>query len=263
MATLASLQNLKDQNILVFGGAGYLGNAACEVFAELGGNIFIASRSIENCQKVLLKLPSKEYQNHESFFCDITNEKSVCELFELIENKNKKINVLVISAWNGKKNSWETITQADWDSEMNLCLNSNFRIIKLFQKILAKPSKIILISSMYGMVSPNPSLYEGVPQENPPSYGVAKAGLIQFTKYLAVWLAKDEITVNCISPGPFPFPAVKKQYPEFCERLKRQNPLNKIGIPDDLKGVFALLATKSSDFITGQNFSVDGGWTIW
>ena len=166
---------------------------------------------------------------------------------------------MVICAWNGKKNSWDSIEQEDWDSEIEICLNSNFRVIKILQETLTTPSKIILVSSMYGIVAPNPSLYENVPQENPPSYGVAKAGIIQFTKYLAAWLAKDKITVNCISPGPFPFPIVKKDYPDFCERLKNKNPMQKLGLPDDLKGVFALLSTETSDFITGQNISVDGG----
>lgn len=263
MATLASLQSLQDKNILVIGGTGFLGNAACEVFAELGGNVIVSSRSKNNCIDTINSLSEVNDQKHSFIVSDITEKESVLNLYKFIKDKYKKINVLVICAWNGKKNSWESIQQEDWDSEIDICLNSNFRIIKQFQSLLTKPSKIILVSSMYGIVAPNPSLYEGVPQENPPSYGVAKAGIIQFTKYLAVWLAKDKITVNCISPGPFPFPSVRENYPIFCERLKKQNPLKKIGFPDDLKGVFALLSTDSSNYITGQNISVDGGWTVW
>ena len=263
MATLASLQNLKSKNILVLGGSGYLGSAACEVFAELGANVIVSSRSKKNCEKVSNILSNKKDQIHSAIDCDITKKDSVQNLCKFIKNKYKKINVMVICAWNGKKNSWDSIEQEDWDSEIEICLNSNFRVIKILQETLTTPSKIILVSSMYGIVAPNPSLYENVPQENPPSYGVAKAGIIQFTKYLAAWLAKDKITVNCISPGPFPFPIVKKYYPDFCERLKNKNPMQKLGLPDDLKGVFALLSTETSDFITGQNISVDGGWTIW
>jgi gluconate 5-dehydrogenase len=263
MATLASLQNLKNKNILVLGGSGYLGTAACEVFAELGANIIVASRSKKNCEEVINRISKGENQFHSSIDCDISKKESIQNLSKFIKDKYKKINVLVICAWNGKKNSWESIDQKDWESDIDICLNSNFKVIKIMQETLTSPSKIILVSSMYGIVAPNPSLYENVPQENPPSYGVAKAGIIQFTKYLAAWLAKDKITVNCISPGPFPFPSVKKDYPDFCDRLKKKNPMAKLGIPDDLKGVFALLSTKSSDFITGQNISVDGGWTIW
>ena len=131
------------------------------------------------------------------------------------------------------------------------------------QETLTSPSKNHLSIFNVRDCCSKPSLYKNVPQENPPSYGVAKAGIIQFTKYLAAWLAKDKITVNCISPGPFPFPSVKKDYPDFCDRLKKKNPMAKLGKPDDLKGVFALLSTKASDFMTGQNISVDGGWTIW
>ena len=263
MTTLASLQNLKDKNILVLGGSGYLGSAACEVFAELGANVIVSSRSKESCEKVSKILVKDIDQLHSTIDCDITKKESVQNLRKFIKTKYKNINVLVICAWNGKKNSWESINQVDWDSEIEICLNSNFRVIKTLQDTLTNPSKIVLVSSMYGIVAPNPSLYEKVPQENPPSYGVAKAGIIQFTKYLAAWLAKDKITVNCISPGPFPFPSVIKEYPEFCNRLKKKNPMHKLGSPDDLKGVFALLSSKASDFMTGQNISVDGGWTIW
>lgn len=263
MPTLAELQNLEGKNLLVLGGAGYLGKAASEVFAELGGNVIISSRSKNKCNETAKSLIRKNNQNHFGIECDITDEKSVDKLKNFLKKIFKKIDVIVICVWNGKKNSWKTINQYDWDSEIEICLNSNFRVIKSLQNLLARPAKIILVSSMYGIVSPNPNLYEGVPQENPPSYGVAKAGVIQFSKYLAAWLAKDQVTVNCISPGPFPFPETKIEHPEFCRRLEKQNPCNRIGLPDDLKGVFALLATQSSEFITGQNISVDGGWTIW
>ena len=263
MTSLAKLLSLDKKNILVIGGSGYLGTAASEVYAELGGNVIIASRSIENCKKTSKNLPRNNNQNHESFECDITNIGSVQNLYKFIEDKYQTIDVLILCAWNGKKNSWSSINQKDWDYEIEICLNSHFRVVKTLQNLLKRPSKIIMVSSMYGSVAPNPSLYKGIPQENPPSYGVAKAGIIQFTKYLATWLAKEGINVNCISPGPFPFPEVKEKYPEFCERLENQNPLNKVGVPDDLKGIFALLATDSSNYITGQNICVDGGWTIW
>jgi NAD(P)-dependent dehydrogenase (short-subunit alcohol dehydrogenase family) len=116
---------------------------------------------------------------------------------------------------------------------------------------------------MYGHVAPNWRLYHNVPQANPPSYGAAKAGVIQLTKYLASFLSPDGIRVNCISPGPFPFPAVMDQYPEFIERLNAKNPMGRTGVPHEIKGAAALLCSDASSYMTGQNICVDGGWAIW
>ena len=116
---------------------------------------------------------------------------------------------------------------------------------------------------MYGHVAPDWRIYDGVPQVNPPSYGAAKAGVIQLSKYLASFLGPDGIRVNCLSPGPFPFPEVINDHPSFIKRLEEKNPLGKIGTPDELKGAVALLCSGGSSFITGQNICVDGGWSVW
>jgi len=98
---------------------------------------------------------------------------------------------------------------------------------------------------------------------NPPHYGAAKAAVLQLTRYYAVLLGEYNIQVNAISPGPFPKTKIQHENPVFIERLKSKNPLNKIGTPEDLAGVLVLLSSHASDFMTGQNVQVDGGWTIW
>ena len=158
-----------------------------------------------------------------------------------------------------QKNSWESIDQKDWESDIDIFLNSNFKVIKIMQETLTSPSKIILVSSMYGIVAPNPSLYKNVPQENPPSYGVAKAGIIQFTKYLAAWLAKDKITVNCISPGFIISEMTDKISSEYKELLKARIPMDKFGSPNDIANAVIFLSSNLSDYITGETIHVNGG----
>ena len=97
---------------------------------------------------------------------------------------------------------------------------------------------------------------------SPPSYAVAKAGVIQLTKYLASYWAKYGMRVNSISPGPFPKEEVVKNK-KFYGALKNKTMLGRIGQPEDLKGVVALLAGDASSYITGQNIIIDGGWTTW
>jgi len=115
---------------------------------------------------------------------------------------------------------------------------------------------------MYGIISPNPDLYVNNPYHNPPHYGAGKAAIIQYTRYLACHYGNEGIRANCISPGPFPNINVQKDE-TFINRLIEKSPLRRIGQPDDLKGVFVLLASDASSYITGQNISIDGGWTAW
>lgn len=120
-----------------------------------------------------------------------------------------------------------------------------------------------MFSSMYGMVSPNDEVYEAPMNKNPLEYGVGKAGVIQMTKYLAVHWAKQQLRVNCISPGPFPNPAVQQSHPDFIARLARKSPMGRIGIANEIAGPVAFLLSDISSYITGHNLVVDGGWTSW
>ena len=122
---------------------------------------------------------------------------------------------------------------------------------------------IINIASMYGMVGSYPEMYKGLDACISPSYHAAKGGLIHLTRYLAVYWSEYGIRVNSISPGTFPKEAVKSNNPEFYGRLVDRVPLKRVGIPHEIKGVVALLASGAGSYITGANFVVDGGWTAW
>jgi NAD(P)-dependent dehydrogenase (short-subunit alcohol dehydrogenase family) len=124
-------------------------------------------------------------------------------------------------------------------------------------------ASVVNIASMYGSVSPDPSIYGTSGANNPPSYGAAKAGLIQFTKYAACHLAAEGIRVNCISPGPFPAKRYLDQDPEFKGRLQKKVPMGRTGDPQELQGPLLFLASDASSYVTGINLPVDGGWTAW
>lgn len=265
MQDLRALQNMNKRNVLVIGGAGFLGCAASEAFAELGANVDIASRNIVKCRLAVEDLTTKfsdSGQKHGAHQLDITDIESIRKLSKDYEERGVFLDTLVLCAWSGKKNSWDSIDIEDWRYDVEVCLTSNFLIVKEFEKLLKNKSKIIFVSSMYGVVAPSPALYADVPQANPPSYGAAKAGVIQLSSYLAAWLAHKRISVNCISPGPFPFDNVKQEFPEFVSRLEDRTLMKRVGLPEDLKGIFSLLGTDTADYITGQNFCIDGGWTV-
>ena len=114
---------------------------------------------------------------------------------------------------------------------------------------------------MYGMVAPQFEVYEKHPQFlNPPHYGAAKAGVLQLGKYYASYLGTMNINVNTITPGPFPSDEVKENK-SFVSALEQKTSLKRVGLPEDLAGAFVFLSSEASNYITGQNIIVDGGWT--
>jgi NAD(P)-dependent dehydrogenase (short-subunit alcohol dehydrogenase family) len=122
------------------------------------------------------------------------------------------------------------------------------------------PGAIVMVGSMYGVVGSYPDAYEGVCPASPVQYHALKGGIIHMTRHLAVYWARDNVRVNCLSPGPFPS---EKAPAEMVERLKTNSPMGRLGQPHELKGALLLLLSDAGSYITGQNLLVDGGWTAW
>lgn len=260
------LLDLTGRTALVVGGAGLLGGEISHAFAELGAEVLIASRDQKKSEAFAETLAATvEGAKVAVTRVDITDPKSIDELIAWTRSKTGgALDILVNSGWSGRKNTFESISDEDWNLDIEVCLNGVFRTIKRsFPLLKEKSGNILSIASMYGHVAPDYRLYDSERFANPPSYGAAKAGLIQLTKYLASFLSPYGIRANCISPGPFPFEQTQRDAPEFIGRLKAKNPLNRIGIPHDLKGAAALLCSDAGAYITGQNICVDGGWAVW
>jgi gluconate 5-dehydrogenase len=259
------LFNLNGKIAIVTGGYGHLGSAMVRALANAGAKVIVAGRSSEKFEG---KFTPDEKKQLVFMPIDITLPESIQALFDNVVKEFGRIDILVNNAHTARGNSQENMNDADWAYTMDGVVGSVHRCIKAVLPIMKnqQSGKIINITSMYGMVSPDFNLYKGDDCEkytNPPHYGAAKAAMNQVTRYFAVLLGQYNIQVNGIAPGPFPKPEIQKANPEFIKRLSRKNPLNRIGKPDDLAGVTLLLSSSASDFITGQIIQVDGGWTIW
>ncbi|GGG27292.1 SDR family NAD(P)-dependent oxidoreductase [Pontibacter amylolyticus] len=261
MSSLSDLFSLTGKVALVTGGYGHLGTAISLGLAEAGATVYVLGRSKDKFQEAF----SKHTALSISFvYCDISDTKTVTAAFEQVQQEAGRIDVLVNNAFYSKGQQPEQLTDEDWAYGIDGNLNSVYRCIREAIPYLKQHGgRIINVSSMYGMVSPDFSIYDESPAFlNPPHYGAAKAGVLQLTRYFACYLGKHNITVNAVTPGPFPSEQVQ-QNEVFVGQLKKKNPLGRIGQPDDLKGAFVYLASDASAFMTGQNMVLDGGWTAW
>lgn len=262
---IKDLISLKGKTSIVTGGAGHIGSSISEALAELGSDIIIIGKRKDVGLNFAAEL-SKTFNIKASFEqVDLNSKESIDSFFE---KKYDTVDILVNNAF-----TWPSIvkledtTWEDFEYTLRSGITSPFYITKKIIDVMRKmdSGNIINIASMYGMVSPNFKIYHEQPNMgNALAYNAAKASIIQMTKYLAAYCAKLNIRVNCISPGPFPKPGTFAGGKEWFEtELKEMNPLHKLGEPWHLKGVIALLASDLGAYITGQNISVDGGWTVW
>jgi len=251
--------SLKGRIALVTGGAGPLfGSSISEGLVEAGATVITASRSLENNQAFARQMSRRGFDVH-GMQVDIANLESINQLEERVIQQFGRVDVLVNSARVQREGSFETQTPEDWLESARGDMVGLFAICKAFlpHMVQERRGSIINISSIYGVVGNDPSLYEGTALLQPPHYTFVKAGMINFTRYMANYYGKKGVRVNCVSPGGYfndqPAPFVNN----YCKRV----PLGRMLGSEDLKGAIVFLASDSAEYITGINLMVDGGWT--
>ena len=257
------LFDLSKQNILLTGATGHLGSSMLKILLEYNAHVFINSRNKIKVNELIKKYRKIGKKVSPAIF-DINDYKKVKFFFK----KNKIFHTIINNAYEGDAGHFENFNQESYNRSYRVGITSVAHLVDCAKDALKKgsdeigSSSIINIASMYGLVSPKPSNYPSNNMNNPPHYGSMKAGLIQYTKYASVYLAKYNIRVNSISPGAFPNKIVQKNK-NFILKLKSSVPLNRIGSPNDLDTSIIYLSSSHSSYVTGINLSIDGGWTTW
>lgn len=258
----SNIFSLNGKGIWVFGGAGYLGQASVSVLSALGAKVLCVD--LENPAQNFID-SAKLSQNVTTASLDVRDGDAIKKF--VAENiKSRGIpHGLVNLTFASTAKKLEELTEKEFDDVNHGGLTSTFLLAREVGIEMAKLNRgsIVLFSSMYGSVSPDPKAYEAPMIKNPIEYGVTKAGIVQMTKYLAVHWGRDNVRCNCISPGPFPNPTVQKENPQFVERLAAKSPMGRIGKSEEIAGTVAFLLSDAASYITGQNLFVDGGWTAW
>ena len=150
----------------------------------------------------------------------------------------------------------------EFDRSLHVNVTGTFLLAREVALAMENGGSIVLFSSMYGQISPDPRIYDSPLNPNPIEYGIGKAGTEQMTRYLAVHWAKRNIRVNAIAPGAFPHAVQQSTYPEWMKNLSEKNPLGRIGRPEEIAGAVVFLSSGEASYITGHILNVDGGWTI-
>jgi NAD(P)-dependent dehydrogenase (short-subunit alcohol dehydrogenase family) len=250
--------DLVDKVILVTGGYGHLGKAMTESLVFHNAIVYVLGRNKLKFNEVFQSNSNLHFVN-----CDISDPENIKKSLDEVLAKEGRIDTIINNAFYSRGQSPEDMLNEDFAYCLDGSLSSVFRMIKAAIPIFKKQNygKIINVSSMYGLVAPQFDAYSEYPEYlNPPHYGAAKAGVIQLTKYYASYLGRHNIQINCVTPGPFPSNIVLENQ-GFVKELERRTCLGRIGTPEDLAGTFVFLASDASNFITGQNIIVDGGWT--
>jgi NAD(P)-dependent dehydrogenase (short-subunit alcohol dehydrogenase family) len=249
--------SLHDRDLWVFGGAGYLGSAATALLAELGARVL--------CVDLGDRANALASDRIKPASLDVTDTAAM-EAFVTAQLASRGTpHGLAILTYTSTGKACHNLTVEDFDRTNHGNLTATFALTRAVGEPMAArgSGSVVLFSSMYGSVSPDPRLYEAPMHPNPIEYGVAKAGIQQMTRYLAVHWGARGVRCNSISPGPFPNPQMQRDQPDFIARLGRHVPLGRIGQAPEIAGVVAFLLSDAASYITGQNLAVDGGWTAW
>ena len=245
--------------VLITGGYGYLGKAIVNSLLLHGATVIVLGRSVEKFNSAF---PNKE-ERLEFFDCDVSSNKSVISAINGVRMKYERIDTLINNAFFISGCDPESLSDDEFFNGLDGLIVQVYRLIKEVIPIfkLQNEGNVINVSSMYGLVSPDFEIYKNNPEFlNLPHYGASKAAVIQLTRYFANYLGEHNVKVNSVSPGAFPSEGVQESV-GFIENLKNKTALKRIGLPKDLAGIFTFLCSDAANYITGQNFIIDGGWT--
>jgi NAD(P)-dependent dehydrogenase (short-subunit alcohol dehydrogenase family) len=261
--TVTELFDLSERVALVTGATGHLGFEMATGLAEAGAAVVLASRSLERANELVRRLPTARNAQHAAVELDHMDSNSITAGFAAAVKAAGKIDILVNNGHQATTKTWHDVSAEEFTEQLANATGYFLLAKAIRDHAVARnaPASVILLGSMYGIVSSSPDLYEGIGPSNPVAYQTLKGGVIQMARYLAVHWATDRIRVNTLSPGPFP--AQGRAPEELCRRLAERTPLRRFGTADELKGAAVFLASDASSFVTGHNLVVDGGWTAW
>jgi 2-hydroxycyclohexanecarboxyl-CoA dehydrogenase len=243
---------LDGKNAVVTGAASGIGLATAQTLAEAGAHVVIADIARDN--GVAAEVAIRKSGQADYIHLDVTDDASITAFADTVHEKMGTVDIIVNGAgWGQIQPFWEMPLDV-WGKIMTLNLIGPMKLVKAFlPKMMERNSgKIVNVSSDAGRVgSSGETVYAG-----------AKGGLIAFTKSLGREVARYNINVNCVCPGPTETPLLFAVPEKHLEAFKRAIPFRRFGKPKEVADAILFFASSRSDYITGQVLSVNGGLTM-
>ncbi len=241
------MSDLKENNIILTGATGGIGNSIIKKLYDAGANILATGTKNEKLEEL-----KKKFQNIQILKFDISE---IDNLENFIEDATKqlggKLDCMINNAGITKDNLAIRMSIDEWKKVIDVNLTSTFLLSKFaIKKMLKnKKGKIINITSVVGHTG-------NLGQAN---YTASKAGIVAMSKSLAIEYAKKNININCISPGFIKTAMTDKIDEKFQEVIISKIPSARLGEPEDVANAVIFLASSQSDYINGETLHVNGG----
>jgi NAD(P)-dependent dehydrogenase (short-subunit alcohol dehydrogenase family) len=254
----SELFDLSGRVAIVTGGGSGIGRQMAEGLAESGADLVLCARKPERCEQAAEELRALGVRAL-GLRCDVRDPAEVQAVVDRARSELGRIDILVNNAGTSWGAPAEDYPLEGWQKVIDVNLTGVFLCSQAVGRVMIaqRAGRIVNIASVAAFGGAPPELMDAV------AYNAAKGGVVAFTRDLATKWARHGINVNAIAPGWFPTDMNKVLLDAQGDAYLEHIPLRRFGGENDLKGAVVFLASRASDYVTGQTLVVDGGQSAW